>query len=546
MKRHGIWLFLLAPFGIGLLVAAETADLATIWKIKDEGLNRSQVMETLSYLTDVHGPRLTGSPNIKKAMEWAQGKLQEWGLVNVHTESYPFGKGWALERFTAEMLEPTYSPLIAFPKSWTPGTEGMVTAEAIAVDIQKEADFENYRGKLRGKFVLTQPEREVLAVTTAPSRRLDEQELKQIAQVPEPGARRGPPPGRPPFDRQFQQKLFEFYLNEGVVALLEPSRGDGGTIFVGSGRQRIPGTANAPPVPCQLVVAVEHYNRILRILRKQIPVQLRVDVQTRSYDEDLNAYNLIGEIPGTDRKDEVVMLGAHFDSHHSGSGATDNAAGSAVVMEAVRILKVIEAKPRRTIRIGLWTGEEQGLLGSRAYVSEHFAARAQERQGEGPGQPPGRPEGAPGPGEARRPPAPLHLKPEYFRFSAYFNLDNGTGKIRGIYLQGNEETRPIFGAWMEPFQDMAMTTLSIRDTSGTDHLAFDAVGLPGFQFIQDPVEYNTRTHHSNMDVYDRIQRGDMMQASVIVAAFVWQAANREGRFPRKPLPRDQVVIEPKP
>lgn len=521
-----------------LLLAVETVDLAVIWKIKDEATNRSQVMEITSYLTDVYGPRLTGSPHIKRARDWARGKLEEWGLENVHLEGYSFGKGWALEKFTAEMLEPTYSPLIAFPKSWTPGTDGVVTAQAIAVRIESESDFDKYRGNLKGKFVLSQPAREVNPITASPSRRYDEEDLERISQAPDPGERR-PVGRRPPGDRELLRKLREFYVAEGVAAVLEPGRGDGGTIFVGPGGER---RADAPSVPCQLVVAVEHYNRMIRILEQKIPVKLRVEVHTRFYDQDLQDYNLIAEIPGTDKKHELVMLGAHFDSHHAGTGATDNAAGSAVAMEAVRILKAIGARPRRTIRLALWTGEEQGLLGSRAYVADHFAAReeqGQERPSEGPGRRDG--DGDPPPRQSR-PPAPLHLKPDYSHFSVYFNLDNGTGKIRGVYVQGNEEMRPILAAWMEPFRDMGMTNLSIRNTSGTDHLAFDAVGLPGFQFIQDPVEYSTRTHHSNMDVYDRIQRGDMIQASVIMASFVWHAAVREEKVPRKPLPREQVVV----
>ncbi|HEV8131012.1 MAG TPA: M20/M25/M40 family metallo-hydrolase [Acidobacteriota bacterium] len=541
-RRAFLPLFIFLFFG--LVLATESLDLTTIWKIKDEGLNRSQVMETLSYLTDVYGPRLTGSPNIRKAQEWAQKRLKEWGLVNVHEESYgPFGNGWALEHLSAEMLQPTYQPLIAFPKSWTPGTSGPVTANATTVTIEKESDFDKYRGKLKGMFVLTQPEREVNPITSPPAKRYNDEDLREIAQAPDPGARRGFPQGRPAFnfDPQFQKKLNEFYIAEGIAALLEPGRGDGGTIFVQSGGQRTP---EAPPVPPQLVIAVEHYNRMVRILQKGIPVQLRIDVQARFYDQDQNAYNVIGEIPGTDKKDELVMLGAHFDSHHSGTGATDNAAGSAVAMEAVRILKTIGAQPRRTIRIALWSGEEQGLLGSRAYVSDHFASRPQSENQRQQGAAEG--SGGQRPQQSNQPPPPITLKPEYSKLSAYFNLDNGTGKARGVYLQGNEEARGIFNSWMEPFHDMGMTTLSIRNTGGTDHLSFDAVGLPGFQFIQDPVEYGTRTHHSNMDVYDRIQRGDMMQASVIMASFVWEAGIRDQKFPRKPLPRGQEVVQPKP
>lgn len=519
-----------------LALAEERADLAAIWKIKDEGLNRSQVMEILSYLTDVNGPRLTGSTQIRRAQEWAQKKFKEWGLENVHTEKYEFGRGWDLKRFTAHMVEPTYSPLIAYPKAWTPGTNGVVRAEAIRVDINTEADFDKYRGKLKGLFALTQAAREVEAHFTAQGKRFSDEDLRTIAQMPDPGQaaqfgrqfrgpqRPGGQPGSP--SRQFFRKLNHFYVDEGVAALVEPGRGDGGTIFVGSGGDR---TKDAPPVPPQVVMAVEHYNRICRILEKKVKVELEMETQAEFLDRDLNDYDVLAEIPGTDKRDELVMVGAHFDSWHSGTGATDNAAGSAVAMEAMRILKAIGLRMRRTIRVGLWSGEEQGLLGSRAYVNEHFASR--------PTPPPDMERESP---EYRRMmQTPPTIKPDHAKFAGYWNVDNGTGKIRGIYLQGNEEVRPIFTAWLAPFDDLGATTLSIRNTGGTDHLSFDAVGLPGFQFIQDGLEYDMRTHHSNMDVYDRIQRGDMMQMAVIEAAMVYHTAMREEKLPRKPMPKPQ-------
>jgi Zn-dependent M28 family amino/carboxypeptidase len=328
--------------------------------------------------------------------------------------------------------------------------------------------------------------------------------------------------------------------SEGAAVILEPGRGDGGTLFVQSvtipqspdtpPAQRFrPYAKDAPPAIPQLVVAVEHYNRIARIAAKGIPVQLEVNIATKFYDQDLMGYNVIAEIPGSDLKDEIVMLGAHFDSWHSGTGATDNAAGSSVALEAVRILQTLGLKPRRTIRIGLWGGEEQGLLGSRAYVSETFGRRTDQQQGQFGG-------GGGNPANAT-----YEFKPEYSKFAGYFNLDNGTGKVRGVYMQGNEAVRPIFRAWLAPFRDMGAATLSISNTGGTDHLAFDAVGLPGFQFIQDPVEYDTRTHHSNQDVYDRIQEDDMKQAAVIMASFVYHAAMRDQKLPRKPLPGQAVA-----
>lgn len=349
------------------------------------------------------------------------------------------------------------------------------------------------------------PAREVKAWFDAPGHRFTGTELETMAEQPDPSR---PANAFTPLTREqieFQKRRMQFFLDEGVAALLEPGRGDGGTIFVGDGRIR---DARELPVAPQVVVAVEHYNRIARTLAKGVPVTLEMTIQSTFHTTDLNSFNIVAEIPGTDKADEIVMLGAHFDSWHSGTGATDNAAGSAVMMEAARILKASGLKMRRTVRLALWTGEEQGLLGSRAYAKEHFGDKMT-----------------------------MALKPEQAKIAGYFNVDNGTGEIRGVYLQSNEAVAPIFSAWMEPFKNLGMTTLTIRNTGGTDHLAFDEVGLPGFQFIQDPVEYETRTHHSNMDVYDRIQAADMMQNAVIVASFVYQTANRDSMLPRKPLPK---------
>ncbi len=516
---------------VSLALAEDKADLAAIYKIKDEGLNRSQVVELLGYLTDVYAPRLAGSPGLRKAGDWVQAKFREWGLQNVHTEAYDFGRSWELKKFQAHMVEPVYSPLIAYPKAWVPGTNGLIRGEAMRVDIGAEADMEKYRGKLKGVFVLSQPAREVEAHFTPLGKRYTDQELADLAKMPEPGQSpfaqymrmRGPRP-----NRQLLRKINEFYVSEGVAAVLDPSRGDGGTLFLGSGGDR---AKNAPPVPTQIVVAVEHYNRICRLLDKKVKVQLEMEVQAEFLDQDGKDLNITAEIPGTDKKDEVVMLGGHFDTWHAGTGATDNSAGCAVSMEAVRILQAAGLKPRRTIRIGLWGGEEEGLLGSRAYVNEHFASR------------PAPPADLDRTSEEYRTwmmnnmRTPPTLKPEYAKLSAYWNYDNGTGKIRGIYLQGNEEVRPIFEAWLAPFRDMGATTLTIRNTGGTDHQSFDGVGLPGFQFIQDEIEYDTRTHHSNMDVFDRIQKGDIMQSAVIMASMVYHTAMRDEMLPRKPLPK---------
>lgn len=490
------------------VAADERIDYDALYRIKEEGLQRSKVMETMSYLTDVHGPRLTGSPNIKAAAEWTKSRLAEWGIPSAKLEPWgPFGRGWSNERVSVHVVAPQSYPVIAYPKAWTQGTDGPVTAEAILAVIETEKDFETFRGQLKDKFVLTQPARELKALFDAPGSRYTEKQLADLAQQPEPGlARRGLGPSDPA-RVEFFKKRHKFLIDEKPAGLIEPGRGDGGTVFVQSGGSRDP---KDPPALVQVAFAAEHYNRIVRTLEKKIPVKLEVDVRNRFHDAELNAFNVLAEIPGTDKADEVVMIGAHFDSWHSGTGATDNGAGSAVMLEVMRILKASGVKLRRTVRIALWTGEEQGLLGSRAYVKDHFADRTT-----------------------------MTLKPEHAKLAAYFNVDNGTGAIRGVYLQGNEAVAPIFRAWAEPFQNLGMTTLSIRNTGGTDHLAFDAVGLPGFQFIQDPVEYDTRTHHSNMDVYDRIQAADMIKNAVIVASFTYNAATRDEKLPRKPLPKPQ-------
>ncbi|HYM24540.1 MAG TPA: M20/M25/M40 family metallo-hydrolase [Vicinamibacterales bacterium] len=484
----------------------EKLDLDAVYRIKEEGLQRSKVMEIESYLTDVYGPRLTGSPYNKEAADWAQKTMKEWGLANVHTEPWSFGRGWQNNRFSAMALTPRAYPLIAYPKAWTPGTNGPVTGEAIMAVIQNEQDFDKFRGRLRGKFVMSMAMRDVPAHFDAQGHRYTDAELADLSKQPEAGRGRGNF-GRGNFDASFPAKRNKFYIDEGVAAVLDFSRGDDGTVFVQSGGSR---NATDPPVPPQVTLEVEHYGRIWRTLEKGIPVTLQINVENTFFDSDLNSFNIVGEIPGTDKADEIVMLGAHFDSWHTGTGATDNAAGSAVMMEAMRILKASGVRLRRTVRIGLWNGEEEGLLGSREYVKAHFAD-----------------------------PAVMQLKPEHGKLAGYFNVDNGTGLIRGVYLQGNEAVAPIFRQWMEPFTNMGMTTLTIRNTGGTDHLSYDAVGLPGFQFIQDEVEYDSRTHHSNMDVYERIQANDMMRNAVIVASFVYDTANRDEKLPRKPLPKPQ-------
>ena len=526
-----------------------------VQRIKDEGMNRSQVMQTLSYLSDVVGPRLTASPGMKRANEWTRDQLTKWGLQNAHLESWgPFGRGWTLKRFSAQVTEPIAIPLIAYPKAWSPGFEAPLTAEVVYVDAKTEADLAKFKGQLNGKIVLTAATRDVPAHFDAQGTRLNEKELLALADAPEPrpgGGGRANFGNNPTFRaaQELASAKLRFFQAEGAALLIDPSRGDGGTIFVQSAQvpspprdpnattptRATPWVKSSPKITPQLVLAVEHYNRIVRMLQAGEPVKMTVDLSVAWQDTDLMGYNTIAEIPGTDLKDEVVMLGGHMDSWHSGTGATDNAAGVSVAMEAVRIIQALGLKPRRTIRIALWSGEEQGLLGSRAYVAQHFGSIQNPATSAAPAT------GAAntnamggGNGNGASPAGPtLVTKPEYDKLSAYFNLDNGTGKIRGVYMQGNEGVRSLFRQWLAPFKDMGANTLTISNTGGTDHLAFDAIGLPGFQFIQDEIEYDTRTHHSNQDVFDRIQADDMKQAATIMAAFVYQTAMLDKKLPRK-------------
>ncbi|HWX42088.1 MAG TPA: M20/M25/M40 family metallo-hydrolase [Blastocatellia bacterium] len=545
LKRHisVLSLVILLIGAVAPAVAQNThdkPDADIVAKIKEEGLKHSQVMEVLSYITDVYGPRLTCSPNIKAAQEWTKQKLTSWGLQNAHLEAWgPFGRGWSLDGFSANVTSPQFIPLIAYPKAWSPSTNGEISGQPVYLDAKTPADLDKYQGKLKGAIVLIEGAREVKAHFDSQGRRLNEERLLELANA-EPSTGGGQF-GRPELTaeqkaaQELALKKWQMCYSEGAAVVLEPGRGDGGTMFVQSvnipapvdtpfDQRPRPWAKEAPAVVPQVVVAVEHYNRIIRMIDKGTPVKLGVNISTRFYDQDPMSYNVVAEIPGTDLKDEVVMLGGHFDSWHSGTGATDNGAGSAVALEAVRIIQSLRLKPRRTIRIALWSGEEEGLLGSRAYVTEHFGKRTDPPRGRGAAEE--RPQAEP----------TFELKPDQAKVAGYFNLDNGTGKVRGVYLQGNEAVRSIFRAWLAPFKDMGASTLSISNTGGTDHLSFDAVGIPGFQFIQDPIEYDTRTHHSNQDVYDRIQEDDMKQAAIIMASFVYNTAMRDEKLPRKPLP----------
>jgi hypothetical protein len=442
---------------------------------------------------------------------WAEGRLRDWGVSNVREDTWgPFGRGWVNEKLTANVLAPQAFPLVAAPRAWTPGTNGPVSADVVAPAIRAEADFAQWTGKLSGKVVLNQPLVDVRMVTAPLGRRFTDQELTDLQTQPvNPGRGRGARAGGAPPDPNFRDKLNAFFAKEGVVATFEPGNGrnDHGTIQVNNAPAPYR-TANPPMITPQLVVSSEQYNRMLRLVDGKVPVRVEINIQNRFVDQPQDAFNVVAELPGTDKANEIVMLGAHFDSWHAGTGATDNAAGSAVMMEVMRILKASGLRLRRTVRLALWTGEEQGLLGSRAYVKQRFGDRDT-----------------------------MALLPEHARLSGYFNMDNGAGAVRGVFLQGNEGVRPVFAAWMEPFRSLGMTTLTMRGTGSTDHVAFDEVGLPGFQFIQDPLEYGSDSHHSNNDVYDRVQPEDLMKNAVIIASFVYHTATRDELLPRKPLPR---------
>ena len=512
--------------------AEERVDLDMVTRIRQEGFRNSKVMETASALTDGIGGRLTGSPGMKKSNEWTRDKLAEWGLANAHLESYPFGRGWSYESVSVRMLAPTASPLYALPKAWSPGTNGPIRGRAVLAKLTTKDDLEKQKGKLKGLIVLTDELREVKPQETAALDRYDEKELDELGQYEIP-------PTRSPFGpeefrrrRDFRRALNVFLEQEKPLAVIDAGRLDGGLFHVQAGGSWRKGD---PVGVTALVMAVEHYGQIARLLERKESVELELDVKARFHDEDPLAYNTVAEIPGSDKGGELVMLGAHMDSWHGATGATDNAAGVAAAMEAVRILKAVGAKPRRTIRIALWSGEEQGLYGSEKYVLEHFASKPM------PADPKERENFS-----LRRSPGPLTLKPEHAKLSAYFNMDNGTGRIRGVYTQENAAVVPIFEQWLGPVKDLGATTVTMRNTRGTDHESFDAVGLPGFQFIQDEIEYDTRTHHTNQDVYERLQREDLMQASVVFATFVWQAAMRDGKLPRKPMPKDEPRPSPTP
>jgi carboxypeptidase Q len=527
MRRTAPLLFaaslLLAP---AALPAAEPVDLDMVNRIRDEGFHRSRVMDLVGQLTDVIGPRITGSPQMKQANEWTRDQLAQWGLANAHLEPFFFGRGWSFSRVSVHLLRPQAAPLLAYPKGFTPGTHGPVRGPAVRAKLEAEKDFDAYRGQLAGKIVFLDEAHDLSKAEAIDARRYSAADLEALAQL-EPSTGPSWTQGKKALEAwKLRQAMNRFLTAEGALATVEVSNMGWGQVRVGRG-----GTQFKTDVlgVASLVMAAEPYNRILRLLDRKQPVELEVDVQASYHDEDPMAYNTVAELPGTAKDGEIVMAGAHLDSWHSSTGATDNAAGCAMVLEAARILKALGVKPRRTIRVALWSGEEEGILGSQAYVDQHFAEWA----------PPADPDQKILPGFMRKPKAPLTLKPEFGKLAAYFNLDNGSGKVRGVYAQENAAVVPIFTAWLAPFHDLGADTVTTRRTGSTDHVPFDHVGLPGFQFIQDELDYRGHTHHTNLDSYDHLEEKDLMQGAVVLAAFLYDAAMRPEMLPRKPVPKGE-------
>ena len=537
--------------------AASPATVDPLARIRDEGLNRSEVMSTLLALTDLNGPRLTGSPGLGRAIAWSRQRLESWGFDQVRVEPWSgFERGWVLRAFSLQAFAPEATPIVALPKAWSPGVPGgRIDGEVVHVDIKKPEDFERHRGKLRGKIVLDGSLVPMKVGFEPLALRKTDAQLLALANSDGLGTGLARPPAPNPMADPAQRSAialtpqrYRFFAEEGVAVLLQPSnRGEAGALFATAASVYGPGTTtplpaeepaagavpspprgmsvwkkDCPPIIPQVVLANEHFNRLVRLAVNGTPPRVALELSADYLTDEVPAANVLAEIPGGDRAAEIVMLGAHLDSWHGGTGTTDNGTGCAVVIEAARILKTLNLSPRRTIRLALWSGEEQGLLGSKAYVTRHF------------GEPPPAPAGA----GTRAGPPPIGVtnrKHAYEQISAYYNLDNGGGRIRGIYLQGNETLRGVFREWLKPLRDLGAETVTLSRTGSTDHVSFDNIGLPGFQFIQDDLEYRTRTWHGNMDLYDRAIEEDLRQAAVVMATFVYQTAMRDELLPRKPL-----------
>lgn len=531
MKRFSYLSFALLFVTVSLAAQGPAVDPATIAKIRGEAITNSQAMDTHWWLSEGLGPRATGTPGYSAAADWAMKKFNEWGLKNVHVERFKFGQGWSIDRFSVHLLTPQPAALIGQPRWYSPSTNGTVTSDVVYVKATTEAELQKYKGQLVGKIVVMQPTRVVRMLDGRVILRINDADWKEAMELPAPAPApaaggRGGAAARPAgalSPQQFQAMVQKFLVDEGAAAILDrgadgdlsaggsdlswqTQRVDGGTIFPGNGGSRDP---NAPKQIPSATLAVEHYNRIIRLLEHGQPVLMELNIQTKFHPEtnpEGNAFNIVAEIPGTDLANEVVIMGAHFDSYPYATGATDNATGSSAMIEAVRVIQKLGLKPRRTIRICLWAAEEQGLLGSRDYVARHFFD-----------------------------PQTKAARPEQANVQAYFNLDNGTGRILGIWGQGNTGAMKSFEQWGQSLKDLGWKNVSPRSVTQTDHGSFEEAGIPGFQFIQERLEYNSRTHHSNMDTFDHVQPDDVKQQGAVAAVFAWYAANTPERLPRKAM-----------
>ncbi|CAM3228916.1 MULTISPECIES: M20/M25/M40 family metallo-hydrolase [Sphingomonas] len=528
MRTH----LLAAVAAVALLPAAGASaqDRGAANRIIDEGMNHSQVMQTAEHLTDVIGPRMTNSPAMRAAEGWTAEQFAKWGLKNVHKEGFAFGRGWSIERASVRMVSPRPLQLTAIPIAWTPGTNGAVTAPVIVAPMKRERDFDKWRGQLRGKIVMVSLPGTGDEPGSAPFRRLTGEDITKLDLYVQP--EHDPDSADRRLKRlDFAQKLDAFLKAEGAVAYVTQSYRDGKLVH---GEGYLFGRGETPVVP-GIELAAEDYRRLARLTKIGPAPTIEVLSDVRYDDSDVNAYNIIAEIPGTDPKAGYVMAGAHLDSWVAGDGAADNAAGSAMVMEAARILAATGQRPRRTIRFALWSGEEQGILGSMAYVEQHLATR-------------GRPGDAPQTGLKRyygwTNRWPITPKPGYGDLAAYFNIDNGSGKLRGIYAENNPAAVPMLKEWLSPYASMGAGNVVQRTTGGTDHVFMQAVGVQGFQFIQDPLDYGSRTHHSSADTFDHLKGDDMRQASVVLAGVLLAAANADKALPRPPVPTQPAATNP--
>lgn len=517
-------LAVLALLFISVTLGAQVpgVDNATVAKIRGEAITNSQAMDTHWWLSEGYGPRATGTPGYQAAADWAMKKFNEWGLKNVHIERFPFGQGWSIDRVSVHLLTPQPQPLIGMPRWYSPSTKGTITSDVVYVKAANEAELAKYKGQLVGKIVILQAARVVRMLEDRVVLKMNDADWAEAMKLPEPRPAAPGGGGGGGGAQQFAQAVQRFLVAEGAAAVLDrggesdlsaggsdlswqTQRVDGGTIFPGNGGSRDPKVPQQVP---SATLAVEHYNRLVRLLEHGQPVRLELNIQTKFHPEtnaEGNAFNIIAEIPGSDLANEVVIMGAHFDTYPYATGATDNTTGSTAMIEAVRVIQKLGLKPRRTIRLALWAAEEQGLLGSREYVARHFYDRV-----------------------TRTP------KPEHANVQAYFNLDNGTGRILGIWGQNNTGAMKNFEQWGAALKDLGWKNVSPRSVSQTDHGSFEEAGIPGFQFIQERLEYNSRTHHSNMDSFDHVQKDDVVQQGATAAVFAWYAANVPERLPRKP------------